>query len=78
MRKTYSYSSVVIGVLVGLLVYASSENTVLAILAAVGVSVVGFILIRMLEKVLYKAADKAADKAAGAIRKAAEKRQNKQ
>ena len=74
MRKTYSYSSVVIGVLVGLLVYASSENTVLAILAAVGVSVVGFILIRMLEKVLYKAADKAA----GAIRKAAEKRQNKQ
>ncbi len=72
MRRTYSYSSIIIGVLVALLVYASTNNIALTILALVGVSVVGFILIRFLEKLLYKAADKGVD----AVQKAIQNRKN--
>ncbi len=72
MRKTYSYSSIIIGVLVALLVYSSTNNIALTILALVGVSVVGFILIRLLENLLYKAADKGAD----AVQKAIQNRKN--
>ena len=62
MRKTYAYNSIIFGVLLGILVYCTTESIALTILTGIGVSVVGFFLIRMLEKALYKGADKAAEK----------------
>lgn len=69
MRKTYAYNSIIIGVLVGLLAWASTENVVLCILACVGVSIVGFVIIRIIEKAIGKGVDAAADAAAKAYRK---------
>ena len=65
MRKTYAYNSIIIGVLVGLLAWVSTENVVLGILACVGVSVVGFVI----EKAIGKGIDAATDAAAKAYRK---------
>ena len=61
MRKTYAYNSIIIGVLLGLLVYVSTENVILAIATCLAASVVGFIIIRLIENALYKGVDKAAD-----------------
>lgn len=69
MRKTYAYNSIIIGVLVGILAWASTENVVLGILACVGVSVVGFVIIRVIEKAIGKGVDAAANAAAKAYRK---------
>ena len=69
MRKTYAYNSITIGVLVGLLVGLSTDNVVLAVLAALGVSVVGFIVIRLIENAISAGVDKVADKATDAYRK---------
>ena len=69
MRKTYAYNSIIIGVLVGILAWASTENVVLGILACVGVSIVGFIIIRIIEKAIGKGVDAAANAAANAYRK---------
>ena len=57
MRKTYAYNSIIIGVLVGLLAWASTENVVLGVLACV------------IEKAIGKGVDAAADAAAKAYRK---------
>ena len=62
MRKTYAYNSIVIGVLVGIIVFLSTGSVVLTALAALGISVVGFIMIRGLEKLLEKGVDKATEK----------------
>ena len=69
MRKTYAYNSIIIGVLVGILAWASTENVVLGILACVGVSVVGFVIIRVIEKAIGKGIDAATDAAAKAYQK---------
>lgn len=69
MRKTYAYNSIIIGVLVGLLAWVSTENVVLGILACVGVSIVGFVIIRIIEQAISKGVDAAADAAAKAYRK---------
>ena len=61
MRKTYAYNSIIIGVLVGLLAWASTENVVLGVLACV--------IIRIIEKAIGKGVDAAADAAAKAYRK---------
>lgn len=58
MRKTYSFSSIIIGVLVAMLVHASTYNIVLTILALVEVSAVCFVLISLLRNLLNKASDK--------------------
>ena len=58
-----------IGVLVGLLAWASTENVVLGVLTCVGVSIVGFVIIRLIEKAIGKGVDAAADAAAKAYRK---------
>ena len=68
-RKTFAYNSVIIGVLVGILVYVSTESLVLGILTCVAVSVVGFVLIRLLEKAINKGTDKMIDAASNAINK---------
>ncbi len=65
--KTYAYNSTIIGVFVGMLVWASTENVALAILALIGVSAVGFVVIRVIEKAIGKGVDAAADAAAKAI-----------
>ena len=69
MRKTYAYNSIIIGVLVGLLAWASTKNVVLGVLACVGVSIIGFVIIRIIEKAIGKGVDAAADAAAKAYRK---------
>ncbi len=77
MRKTYAYNSIIIGVLVGLLVYVSTESILLGILALVGVSVVGFILIRLLENAISKGVDTAVDAASRGIQKRREQKNQK-
>ena len=69
MRKTYAYNSIIIGVLVGLLAWASTESVVLGVLACVGVSIVGFVIIRFIEQAIDKGVDVAADAAVKAYRK---------
>ncbi len=74
MRKTYAYNSIIIGVLVGILVYVSSNSIVLGILACLGVAVVGFVVIRLLEKAFDKGADAVVDAASRAIQKRKEQK----
>ena len=57
MRKTYAYNSIIIGVLIGLLAWASTENVVLGVLACVGVSIIGFVIIRLIEQAIGKGVD---------------------
>ena len=78
MRKTYAYNSIIIGVLVGLLAWVSTENVVLGILACVGVSIVAFVIIRLIEQAISKGVDAAADAAAKAYRKHKEQNGDKQ
>ena len=75
MGKTYAYNSIIIGVLVGILVYVSTQKIVLGILALLAVSIVGFVLIRVIEKAIGKGVDAAADAAQRAYEK---HKQNKQ
>lgn len=72
MRRTYAPNAIIIGVLIGFLV-AVKANVVLGILAGLGVSVLGWVLIRAFENVMYKAGDAAED----AIRKKLDERKNK-
>ena len=72
MRKTYAYNSIIIGVLLAVVVLASTENTVLAVITLLGVSILGFVIIRALENAMYKGADKAAE----AIKRKIDKRNN--
>ena len=60
MRKTYAYNSVIIGSLLGILIWAETESIVLGVLAAIAVTIIGFIVIRLLENILSAGADKAA------------------
>ncbi|MBO4562718.1 MAG: hypothetical protein J5772_03815 [Clostridia bacterium] len=69
MGKTYAYNSIIIGFLVGLLVWVSTQKLVLGILAFIGVSIVGFIVIRLIEKAIGKGVDAAADAASRAYEK---------
>ena len=68
MRRTYAYSGIIFGFLIGLLVWGTTNNIVLSVLAGIGVSVVAFIIIRVIENALYKGASKVADKAQQAYR----------
>ena len=61
MRRTYAYNGVIFGTLAGLAVYALTESLVLAILALIGVSVVAFLIIRLIENLLYKGAKAAVE-----------------
>ena len=56
-RKTFAPNAVIIGVLVGILVYVSTENVVLTVIAAIGVSVVGWIAISWIEKIISRGID---------------------
>ena len=74
MRKTYAYNSIIFGILLGILIGISTKSAVIGILAGLGIAVVGFVIIRLLENALYKGADKLTDKATEAIeRRKAEK-----
>lgn len=69
MRKTYAYNSIIFGVLAGLLAWASTENVVLGVLACVGVSIIGFVIIRLIEQAIGKGVDAAVDAATKAYQK---------
>lgn len=77
MRKTYAYNSIIIGVLVGLLAWASTESVALGILACVGVSIVGFVIIRVIEKAIGKGVDAAVDATARAYKRRKEQREDR-
>ena len=66
MKRTYAYNSIIIGILVGLLVGVSTENIVLGVLALVGVSIVGFVVIKVIENAIGAAVNKGVDAAATA------------
>ena len=62
MRKTYAYNSIIIGVLLAMLAYASTNSAAIAVLTGLAVSVIGFIAIRLIENGISRGVDKAADK----------------
>lgn len=74
MRKTYAYNSIIFGFLLGLLVGVTSESVILGILAGLGVSVVGFIVIRLIENAIHKGVEKAADKISETYRRRKEQK----
>ncbi|MBQ6633034.1 MAG: hypothetical protein IJH80_02440 [Ruminococcus sp.] len=69
MRKTYAYNSIIIAFLLALVIYLSTESTVLTVVAFFAIAIGGFVLIKAIENALYKGVDKAVDAAADAIRK---------
>lgn len=74
MRKTYKYNGIIIGLLLGALVYAKTKNSVLGIIVAVAGSILCFLAIQTIERMIEKGVDKAVDAASNAIkRKKAEK-----
>ncbi len=78
MRRTYAYNSIIIGFLLGLLVWLKSEKLILGILVLIAVSVVGFIIIRAIEKAISKGVDAGVDAAARAIQKRREQKQERE
>ena len=76
MRKTYAYNSIIIGFLLGLLAWVSTDSMVLGVLACVMVSIVGFVIIRAIEKAVYKGADAAVDAVSKAYQKHKEQKEN--
>ena len=71
MKKTYAPSSIIFGFLIGMLVWVS-VNPVLGVLAGIAVCVVGWWLIRLLERTI----DKGVDAAGKAISKAIDNKRN--
>lgn len=69
MRKTYAYNSIIIGALLGITVGASTKSVVWGIVVGLAVSVVGFIIIKLVENALYAAANKATKKAQDAYQR---------
>ena len=69
MRKTYAYNSIIIAFLLALVIYLSTESTVLNVVAFFAIAIGGFVLIKAIENALYKGVNKAVDAAADAIRK---------
>ena len=61
MRRTYAPNSIVIGVLLGMLVYFKFDSMILGILAAIAISVVGWLAIRAIERAVAKGVDKASE-----------------
>ncbi len=74
MRKTYAYNSIIFGFLLGLLVGVTTESVILGILAGLGVSVVGFIVIRLIENAIHKGVEKATDKISETYRRRKEQK----
>lgn len=72
MERTYAPNAIIIGVLIGVVV-ALKVNIVLGIIAGLGVSILGWVLIRAFEKAVYKAGNAAED----AIRKKIDERKGK-
>ena len=72
MKKTYDPNAIIIGILVGILV-AVKVNAILGILAGLGVSVLGWVLISSLER----GADRAGDTLDDAIHKKISDRKDK-
>lgn len=72
MRKTYAPNAIIIGILVGFLV-AIKVNAILGVLAGLGVSVLGWVLISSFER----AADHAGNAIDDAIRKKINERKDK-
>lgn len=74
MGVTYAYNSIIIGVLIGIWVYAATKSIVLGIIAGIAVTVVGFIIIRAVENALYKAGEQTYDKISEAYQKRKEQK----
>ncbi|MBE5851257.1 MAG: hypothetical protein E7298_14205 [Lachnospiraceae bacterium] len=58
MRKTYAYNSIIVGFLLGWIVWIKA-GAALGIITGIAVSVVGFVIIRAIEQALSKGVDAA-------------------
>ena len=72
MRRTYAPNAIIIGILFGILV-AAKVNVVLGVIAALGISILGWVLIRTLEN----ACDRAGNAVEDAIRKKFDERKGR-
>ena len=78
MRRTYAYSSIGIGAVLGVLVVALTDSLPLGIITLIVVAVVGFIAIRALENLIYKGVNTAANAAASKVQEAYRKHKENQ
>ena len=69
MKRSYWPTGIVLGSLLGFIVYASTESIALGILAGLGASVVGIVVILGIEKLFNKGVDAGAAAIKGAIDK---------
>ena len=69
MRRSYWPTGIVLGALLGFTVYVTTENIALGILAGVGLSVVGILVILGIEKLVNKGVDAGAAAIKNAIDK---------
>lgn len=61
MRKTYAYNGITIGILLGLMAGLAANNMVIGVIAMIGLSVLAFAAIRLLENAVGAGVDKASD-----------------
>lgn len=61
MRKTYAYNGITIGILLGLMAGLAANNMVIGVIAMIGLSVLAFAAIRLLENAVDAGVDKASD-----------------
>ena len=54
MRKTYAYNGIILGVLLGIVAGAYTDSVVLGVIAAIGASVVCFLVIRAMENAISR------------------------
>lgn len=61
MRKTYAYNGILLAILAGIAVWASTENDALALATVIGGSIILFVAIRAIENAIYKGFSKVGD-----------------
>jgi len=74
MRRTYWPTGILLGALLGFLVYAGTENIALGILAGIGASVVAILVILGIEKLINKGFDAGAAAISNAVQKSRDKK----
>lgn len=65
VRRTYAYNGITIGVFLGILIWLATKNTVIGVASGIGISIVAFIIIRVIENLLRKGIDTMVDGLAG-------------
>jgi len=61
MRKTYAYNGITIGILLGFLAGLVTQSMAIAVIAMIGLSILAFVAIRLLENAIDAGVDKASE-----------------